>query len=177
MPRKGRDTTFDSLVDELHASTQWRKFKLDKGVFRPQSFEIGSKLMIRYRLWVERYAVEKIVAEALAEIATVDFQPENSPLKARDHFLSFALSPPAKIKLAKVPWGMTELLASTIAGATNRTIEEKFMRVEMHLVRDSVRAFNAFAREEVDKTGFALLLSADETVVSKKSLVGCIASL
>jgi hypothetical protein len=67
---------------------------------------------------------------------------------------------------------MTKLLASTIAGATNRTIEEKSTRVEIHLVRDSVRVFNAFAREDVDMTGFSVLLSADETVVSTNLFFG-----
>jgi hypothetical protein len=47
LPRNGRDPTFDSLVDQLglkknrqYAPTQWRKFKQDKGVFPPSSFEI-----------------------------------------------------------------------------------------------------------------------------------------
>jgi hypothetical protein len=121
--------------------------------------------MTSYRLAIERYTVEKVVAEALAEIATLNFQPETVTAKLRDHFLSFARSQPVKAKLVKVLWAMTEFLASTIANATNRTIEEKSMRVESHLVRDSVRVLNAFAREEVDMTGFAVL-SADETVVS-----------
>jgi hypothetical protein len=43
MPRKGKDQTFDELVVQLglqnrkYASSQWYKFKLDKGFVRPQA--------------------------------------------------------------------------------------------------------------------------------------------
>jgi hypothetical protein len=78
-------------------------FKQDNGVFRPPSFEMNSKkLMILYRLRIERYTVEKIIAEALTEIATFKFQPETVPVKARDHFLSFARPLTAKTKMAEV---------------------------------------------------------------------------
>jgi hypothetical protein len=60
---------------------------------------------------------------------------------------------------------MTEMLASSIVGATNRTIEEKAMKVQMYLVIESKAAFTAFARENVDMTGFTIL-SADQTVLS-----------
>jgi hypothetical protein len=172
MPRFGRDKPFDELVVQLglqenrqYASSQWLKFKKDKGVFRPPSFAADpKKLMMIYRHRIERYTVENIVAEALAEIATFTFQPETVPAKVRDHFLLFASSLPVETKLVEVLWEMTELLASTIAGATNRTIEEKSMRVEIHLVRDSVLALNAFAREKVDMTGFTVM-STEEAVV------------
>jgi hypothetical protein len=145
-----------------HDDVPWRKFKQDKGT----SFEVDpKKLMMSYRLCIERYTVEKVVADALAEIATFKFQPETVPAKVRDHFLSFARSLPMKTKLIEILWAMTELLASTLAGATNRTIEEKSMRVELHLVRDSVLVLNKFAREEVDMSGYTVL-SRDDAVVS-----------
>jgi CO dehydrogenase/acetyl-CoA synthase epsilon subunit len=127
------------------------------------------KLMIDYRRRIEKCTVEKLVAEALADTASSNFQPETVTVKAYEHFMLFARSPLVESKLRERLWKMTEHLALKIAsaaGSTNRDILDKTINeVASYLVRDSVRAFNALAREKVDMTGFKDL-SADEKVVS-----------
>jgi hypothetical protein len=143
MPRKGRDPQFDDLLHQLgltenrlYASTQWRKFKQDKGIFPPPSFEVDpEKLMIDFRRRIEKYTVEKVVAGALAATVMFPFQPQTVPPMAYSHFFSFAFSPAMKIKLVELLWEITEFLASTIAGATNRTIEEKTMQFRTYVNR------------------------------------------
>jgi hypothetical protein len=173
MPRKGKDETFDELVVQLglqmnrtYASNQWRNFRLDKGFARPPSFDVdASRLLKGYRLLFESYTVEKVVVETLAEIATFKFPPQTVPAEDRYHFLSYAHSLPLKTKLVDLLWKMTEMLASSIAGATSKTIEDKAMKVEMYLLVESEQAFTAFVRKNIDMTGFTVL-SADKTPVS-----------
>lgn len=126
MPRKVRDPEFDALLQELgltenrqYASTQWWKFKQNKGVYPPPSFESDSETLMRYyRRRIEKYTVEKVLAEALADTAAFKFQPLTVSAKAYEHFLLFARSYVVEIKLREMVTEMTEYFASTIAGAT-----------------------------------------------------------
>jgi hypothetical protein len=178
MPRKGRDSQFDDLLHQLglaenrqYASSQWRKFKKDKDVFPPLSFEADpEKLMIDYRRRIEKYTVEKVVAEALAAITAVKCQPQTISAEAREHFLLFALSKAVEIKLSEFLWMMTEVLASKIAGATNGSIVDKTTGVDVYLLLTSSRAFNAFARDKVDVTAFPVKSA-------NLFLVGCMTTL
>jgi hypothetical protein len=82
-----------------------------QGVFPPLSFEADpEKLMIDYRRRIEKYTVEKVVAEALADTATFKFESQMVPAEACEHFLSSAKSLLVKIKLGEILWTMTDFL-------------------------------------------------------------------
>ena len=101
--------------------------------------------------------MEKVVSETLVEIALFKFWPQTVPAKDRDHFLWYAHSLSMDTKMVEVLWDITKMLASLIAGATNRTIEDKAMKVDYYLLVESKDAFTAFARENVDMTGLSVL--------------------
>jgi hypothetical protein len=73
-----------------------------EGVFPPPSFESDpEKLMLDYRRRIDECTVEKVIAEALADTATVKFQAQMRPAETREHFLS-TKSLLVKIKLGEI---------------------------------------------------------------------------
>jgi hypothetical protein len=108
--------------NRTYASTQWRNFRLDKGFVRPKLRWVQPGLLKGYRLLLESYTVEKVVAETLAEIR----RSSSTQTVPKDQTISFRMhSLPMKTKLVELLWKMTEMLASSIAGATSKTIEDK----------------------------------------------------